>query len=426
MRIRHTLASTAFLSILTTSITSHHIANALHRRSTVPVRSLGLDASTRWLAHASFRSPSAIRTHPQRPRTNDSQRHFDLDNFPSVPDSAGFVLHLSTFSESSSYRHHVAINANGSSQAQGHGSDGWCFLRFSSSSVTPNARPRIVRAQHGYSSPHSQTTSPQPPTVPAPGTGRARVDLSAFASPSSAASSPAMSPSINGRPVSASSAVQVRSQPGYRHPRPPCVPLLHFIPDQAPTVGASTSSYRLAEARLEGPMDANLASLTLTRSSSTQRKRRFGSRLVLPLYLQVQESRKLAALIVHVRQVARAANRSVTIPQAHHACHIRPIGCTRFGSKASFATAISRKHRPGRHTTTEQVSVAEATSASPSIGGQGYFPQTSPPKPLPHTRNSEPIVPGRQASIPLLHLQLLETQMPQLAQSGERARRSCR
>lgn len=126
------------------------------------------------------------------------------------------------------------------------------------SSVTPNPRPRIVRAQHGYSSPSLST-----PTAsrPIPGSGRARVDMSAFASPSPAASSPAMSPCISGRPLSASSAASatITARLSTASPSLRSTPTLHAR--SGSIVGSSASSYQLTQARTDGPVDPNLAPL---------------------------------------------------------------------------------------------------------------------------------------------------------------------
>ncbi|GAK64789.1 uncharacterized protein PAN0_006d3004 [Moesziomyces antarcticus] len=128
-----------------------------------------------------------------------------------------------------------------------------------SGSVTPNARPRIVRAQHGYSSPSLSNTTTPTASRPTAGTGRARVDMSAFASP--AQSSPAMSPSTS-RPMSASSAASANITARLSAPSPSVrshTPL--HAKSSSSTVGVAASSYKLHEARIDPPVDPNLASL---------------------------------------------------------------------------------------------------------------------------------------------------------------------
>ncbi|KAJ1026027.1 hypothetical protein NDA18_003687 [Ustilago nuda] len=126
------------------------------------------------------------------------------------------------------------------------------------SSVTPNPRPRIVRAQHGYSSPSLSTSTASRPTA---GTGRARVDMSAFASPSPAASSPAMSPCISGRPLSASSAASptITARLSTASPSLRSTPTFHAR--SGSIVGSSASSSKLTQARTDGPVDPSLAPL---------------------------------------------------------------------------------------------------------------------------------------------------------------------
>ncbi|PWZ00132.1 hypothetical protein BCV70DRAFT_237326 [Testicularia cyperi] len=119
-----------------------------------------------------------------------------------------------------------------------------------SASVTPTARPRIVRAHHGASSPALASSTTPSASRPATAGARARVDMSAFASPSSMTSSPSMSPSISRGPYFASTSSTAGSSLTARVSAPS--PSLRPGPTSAhsrtnSTVSAASPSLRSAE-----------------------------------------------------------------------------------------------------------------------------------------------------------------------------------
>ncbi|SPC64363.1 uncharacterized protein UHOD_04960 [Ustilago sp. UG-2017b] len=260
-----------------------------------------------------------------------------------------------------------------------------------SSSVTPNPRPRIVRAQHGYSSPSLSTPTASRPT---PGTGRARVDMSAFASPSSAASSPAMSSCISGRPLSTSSAASatITAKLSAASPSVRSTPTFHAR--SASTVGSSASSYKLAEARTDGPVDPNLASLR-----SPKIRGRKGSVDLTALPAIASANPRLSGS----SQLASSVSLRSPIPRADQSPFQKP---------ATPSSAVPARHLLSPQRSQETLEggalIPKSRSPSPVLPAPSlpnHAPpgllQLSPSKQVPTHHRSEPVVSDRQASMPV-------------------------
>ncbi|SJX63420.1 uncharacterized protein SRS1_11078 [Sporisorium reilianum f. sp. reilianum] len=270
-----------------------------------------------------------------------------------------------------------------------------------SSSVTPNARPRIVRAQHGYSSPSLSNQVTPTAARPTPGTGRARVDMSAFASPSSTASSPAMSPSLSARPMSASSSTSttITARLSAQSPTVRSTPTFHAR--SGSTVGVSTSSYKLGEARIDAAIDPNLASLRSPKIRARNGSVDFGT----PSPSVASPSVRASAS----SQLAPSAPLRSPLPRADQSPFQKPS--TPSTSTRPTASIPPRAHlSPQRSQVTLDRAAAttktRAPSPNPSAASQSFTAttsahQTSPAKPRPVTHNSEPILSARQASIPV-------------------------
>ncbi|SPO26661.1 uncharacterized protein UTRI_03952_B [Ustilago trichophora] len=270
-----------------------------------------------------------------------------------------------------------------------------------SSSMTPNARPRIVRAHHGYSSPSLSNSATPTATRPTPGTGRARVDMSAFASPSSAASSPAMSPSVSSRPKSAVSAGPSTITARLSAPSPTVRSTPTFHARSGSTVGASTSSFRLADVRNDAPVDANLASLR-----SPKLRARNGSVDLSASPSIVSPSTRISAN----SQLSASMSLRSPIPRADQSQFQKPSNPS---TSARTASAIPARHllSPQRSQETLDRGAPTPKSRSPSpvlpapaIAGAGpaSAQHLSPAKQAPvYTQHTEPVVPDRQASMPV-------------------------
>ncbi|SPO26363.1 uncharacterized protein UTRI_03952 [Ustilago trichophora] len=270
-----------------------------------------------------------------------------------------------------------------------------------SSSVTPNARPRIVRAHHGYSSPSLSNSATPTATRPTPGTGRARVDMSAFASPSSAANSPAMSPSVSSRPKSAASAGPSTITARLSAPSPTIRSTPTFHARSGSTVGASASSFRLADVRNDAPVDANLVSLR-----SPKLRARNGSVDLSASTSVASPSTRFSAS----SQLSASTSLRSPVPRADQSQFQKPSNPS---TSARPASAIPARHllSPQRSQETLDRSALLPKSRSPSPvlpapavadAGPASAQQMSPSKQIStFPQHPEPLVPDRQASIPV-------------------------
>ncbi|SNX85051.1 uncharacterized protein MEPE_03760 [Melanopsichium pennsylvanicum] len=268
-----------------------------------------------------------------------------------------------------------------------------------SASVTPNARPRIIRAHHGYSSPSLSSSATSNASRPTPGTSRARVDMSTLASPSSVASSPAMSPSVSRRPKSAVSTTPhtITARLSATSPTVRSTPTFHGR--SGSTVGVSAFSYRLAEARADAPADSSLAFL---RSSKVRARNDSAEMSASPSATSLgrdSASSQLSASI-SLRSPALRADQSQFPRPSTPSASARP------------APAIPVRHLLSTQRSQEKLDhgVAKRDSRSPSpvlnaahvaVPGSASSPLLISSKHSMSMSESEPFVPDRQASIPV-------------------------
>ncbi|GAC95254.1 hypothetical protein PHSY_002829 [Pseudozyma hubeiensis SY62] len=272
-----------------------------------------------------------------------------------------------------------------------------------SNSITPNARPRIVRSQHAYSSPSLSNNVTPTATRPAPGTGRARVDMSAFASPSSVASSPAMSPSASGRPTSASSAGSstISARLSAASPSVRSTPTFHGRSGSTVGVGASVSSYRLNEARIDVSSDFNLGSIR-----SPQMRARNGS-----VDLSGGGSPAVASPSTRVSAASSQLSSSMSVrspvprpDQSPFQKPSTPSASVRPAPSMSARNLLSPQRSQDKLEPAARISVNRPSSpnkppTSPAPSSTTFAQPTSPAKPHNYARSSDPIVPGRQTSM---------------------------
>uniref|UniRef100_V5EJT9 Uncharacterized protein n=1 Tax=Kalmanozyma brasiliensis (strain GHG001) TaxID=1365824 RepID=V5EJT9_KALBG len=215
-----------------------------------------------------------------------------------------------------------------------------------SSSVTPNARPRIVRAQHGYSSPSFSNNVTPTATRPAPGTGRARSRYVAFYGWQAGLRLYSWTKHDHRPNLSALAHRAVHSDLSHQirlHGRYQCL----VLPARRSQAGRSHRSELL----------------TLAKGPSKQWQHRFGPEFARRCLSKPKTLGELAACLSRSNQIARTASRSVTVSEAIDTLYVGPIYLQRTKSKSAFAAAISGKSRPSRHQTTEQISLAEVAAS---------------------------------------------------------------